>query len=75
MGSLPAKTVTALTAELSLMKIETDARRVVKDNIRRLYDLGTYKGKRHALGLPVNGQRTRNQIKTAQKLNKLDRRG
>ncbi len=75
MGTLPAKTVTALTAELSNMTIENDARRLVQENIKRLRDMGTYRGKRHAMNLPVRGQQTRNQIITARKLNKIDRRG
>ncbi|EAQ90506.1 hypothetical protein CHGG_02441 [Chaetomium globosum CBS 148.51] len=75
MGTLPPKTLTALTAELSTMNIESDARRVLQDNIKRLRDMGTYRGRRHAMGLPVRGQRTRNQIETARKLNKVERRG
>ena len=74
MGTLPQKTVTALTAELSTMTIETDARKIVQDNIRRLRDIGTYRGKRHSMGLPVRGQRTRNQTATARKLNSINRR-
>jgi small subunit ribosomal protein S13 len=73
MGTLPAKTVTALTAELSTMTIDNDARRVVQDNIKRLRDMGTYRGRRHAMGLPVRGQNTRNQISTARKLNIVER--
>ncbi|RYO81598.1 hypothetical protein DL764_009740 [Monosporascus ibericus] len=75
LGTLPAKTVTALTAELSTMTIENDARRIVQDNIKRLRDMGTYRGRRHAMGLPVRGQRTRTQIATARKLNTLERGG
>ncbi|KAK4219334.1 hypothetical protein QBC37DRAFT_409798 [Rhypophila decipiens] len=75
MGSLAPKTVTALTAELSTMKIENDARKEVQDNIKRLRDMGTYRGKRHGQNLPVRGQRTRTQIWTARKLNKIERRG
>lgn len=74
-GALSAKTVTALTAELSQMKIENDARRQLRDNIKRLKDMGSYRGRRHAMGLPVRGQKTRNQIYTARKLNRLERRG
>ncbi|RWA11256.1 hypothetical protein EKO27_g3852 [Xylaria grammica] len=44
MGTIPAKTVTALTAELSNMTIENDARRIVQDNIKRLRDMATYRG-------------------------------
>lgn len=75
LGSLPPKTITALTAELSTMTIENDARRIVQENIRRLRDMGTYRGKRHAMGLPVRGQNTRGQIYTARKLNKIERYG
>jgi len=74
-GTLPPKTVTALTAELSTMTIENDARKLVQDNIKRLRDMGTYRGRRHAMGLPVRGQRTRNQITNARRFNKVERKG
>jgi small subunit ribosomal protein S13 len=74
-GTLPPKTITALTAELSTMTIENDARKIVQDNIKRLRDIGTYRGRRHAMGLPVRGQRTRNQTETSRKLNRVERRG
>ncbi|KAI0167233.1 type I protein arginine N-methyltransferase Rmt1 [Pestalotiopsis sp. IQ-011] len=73
--TLPAKVQTSLTAELSTMTIDNDAKRIVQDNIRRLRDMGTYRGRRHAMGLPVRGQQTRNQIATARKLNVLERGG
>ncbi|KAF2740556.1 30S ribosomal protein-like protein S13 [Polyplosphaeria fusca] len=74
-GSLKNQQVLDLTAELSEMKIENDLRRQVQDNIRRLKDMGTYRGRRHAMGLPVRGQRTRTQITTARKLNRIERGG
>lgn len=74
-GSLAPRTVTSLTAELSQMTIETDARRLVQENIRRLKDMGSYRGRRHAMGLPVRGQRTRTQTITANKLNRVERKG
>ncbi|KAL1903137.1 hypothetical protein Sste5346_000421 [Sporothrix stenoceras] len=74
-GSLPAKTITSLTAELSNMTIENDARRIIQDNIKRLRDMGTYRGKRHAMNLPVRGQKTRTQIMSARKLNRIERAG
>lgn len=74
LGSLPQKTITALTAELSTMTVDNDARRIVQDNIKRLRDMGTYRGRRHAMGLPVRGQNTRNQVNTARKLNVVERR-
>ncbi|KJZ75541.1 hypothetical protein HIM_05004 [Hirsutella minnesotensis 3608] len=73
MGSLPPRTVTSLTAELSQMTIETDAKKIMQENIKRLRDIGSYRGRRHAMGLPVRGQRTRNQIATASKLNRIER--
>ncbi|PGH15696.1 hypothetical protein AJ79_02290 [Helicocarpus griseus UAMH5409] len=73
-SDLGNKQVLSLTAALSEMKIENDLRRQILDDIRRLKDTGTVRGRRHALGLPVRGQNTRSQIKTAIKLNKLDRR-
>ena len=39
-------------------------RREVSMNIKRLIDLGTWRGKRHRLGLPVRGQRTRTNART-----------
>lgn len=56
------KTIAALTADLTNMKIENELRREVKDNISRLRDMGTYRGRRHAMHLPVRGQRTRSQV-------------
>lgn len=61
-GDVPAKTITHLTAELSNMTIENDAKRKMREDIRRLRDMGSYRGRRHAMGLPVRGQRTRNQV-------------
>ena len=40
-------------------KVEGDLRREVNMNIRRLIDIGSYRGHRHRRGLPVRGQRTR----------------
>lgn len=62
-GSLTNKQVLDLTAELSNMTIENDLRRQLRDNIGRLRDMGSYRGRRHALGLPVRGQRTRTQVR------------
>ena len=40
-------------------KVEGDLRRELNMNIRRLIDIGSYRGQRHRRGLPVRGQRTR----------------
>ena len=44
--------------------VEGDLRREVSMNIKRLIDLGTWRGKRHRAGLPVRGQRTRTNART-----------
>jgi small subunit ribosomal protein S13 len=41
------------------VQVEGDLRRVINQNIRRLIDIGTYRGIRHRRGLPVRGQRTK----------------
>ncbi|MFO0568320.1 MAG: 30S ribosomal protein S13 [Polyangiaceae bacterium] len=45
-------------------KVEGDLRRDVQQNIKRLMDLGCYRGLRHRKGLPVNGQRTHTNART-----------
>ena len=45
-------------------KVEGDLRREVLMNIKRLMDLGCYRGLRHRKGLPVNGQRTHTNART-----------
>jgi small subunit ribosomal protein S13 len=53
-----------LREQVSKAPIEGDLRREVSMNIKRLIDLGTWRGKRHRLGLPVRGQRTRTNART-----------
>jgi small subunit ribosomal protein S13 len=45
-------------------KVEGDLRREVAMNIKRLMDLGSYRGLRHRRGLPVHGQRTHTNART-----------
>jgi len=75
LGDLPGPALTALTASLTALTIENDLRRRIVEDITRLRDMGSYRGRRHAMGLPVRGQRTRTQILTARKLNRIERRG
>ena len=57
--------VTALRSYIdSNYQIEGDLRRLESMNIKRLADIGTYRGRRHRLGLPVRGQRTRTNART-----------
>jgi small subunit ribosomal protein S13 len=48
----------------SSYKVEGDLRREIQQNIKRLMDLGCYRGLRHRRGLPVNGQRTHTNART-----------
>jgi small subunit ribosomal protein S13 len=45
-------------------KIEGELREIVADNIKRLKDIGSYRGMRHVKSLPVRGQRTRSNART-----------
>ena len=45
-------------------QVEGDLRRWEAMNIKRLMDIGTYRGRRHRMGLPVRGQRTRTNART-----------
>ena len=56
--------VTALRAQISRLTVEGDLRREVSMNIKRLMDLGCYRGIRHRRGLPLRGQRTRTNART-----------
>lgn len=53
-----------IRAEIQKYSIEGDLRREVSMNIKRLMDLGTYRGIRHRRGLPVRGQRTNTNART-----------
>jgi len=61
-GALSDAQINDLAEQLSTMTLENDLRRQVRDNIKRLRDMGSYRGRRHAMGLPVRGQRTRTQV-------------
>ena len=50
--------------EVGRMTIEGDLRREISINIKRLMDLGCYRGFRHRRGLPMRGQRTRTNART-----------
>jgi small subunit ribosomal protein S13 len=56
--------VTALRGAVENYQVEGDLRRLESMNIKRLVDIGTYRGRRHRLGLPVRGQRTRTNART-----------
>jgi len=57
--------VTALRGAIEASyQVEGDLRRLESMNIKRLIDIGTYRGRRHRMGLPVRGQRTRTNART-----------
>ena len=53
-----------LRVEVTKFAVEGDLRREVSLNIKRLMDLGSYRGTRHRRGLPCRGQRTRTNART-----------
>ena len=56
--------VDRLRLEVAKFTVEGDLRRQVSMSIKRLMDLGTYRGIRHRKGLPLRGQRTRTNART-----------
>lgn len=64
-GDLDQEEVARLRAEIDgSYQVEGDLRREVALNIKRLVDLGNYRGVRHRRGLPVHGQRTKTNART-----------
>ena len=53
-----------LREQIGTYIVEGDLRREVSMNIKRLMDLGAYRGTRHRKGLPVRGQNTKNNART-----------
>jgi len=56
--------LTRIRSEVAKYTIEGDLRRMQTNNIKRLMDIGCYRGIRHRRGLPVRGQNTRNNART-----------
>jgi small subunit ribosomal protein S13 len=54
----------SLRTEIAKITVEGDLRRVITMNIKRLMDLGCYRGLRHRRGLPLRGQRTKTNART-----------
>ncbi len=61
---LPDEKLDMLRTEVARFTVEGDLRREVGISIKRLMDLGCYRGIRHRRGLPVRGQRTRTNGRT-----------
>lgn len=47
-GDIPPAKISQLTAELTKMQIDMDLRRKIREDIKRLRDIGSYRGRRHA---------------------------
>lgn len=63
-SSLSVEDVQKITAEMENYLTEGDLLRKVREDIQRLREIGTYRGLRHARGLPVRGQRTKSNART-----------
>jgi small subunit ribosomal protein S13 len=56
--------IESIRSEITKYTVEGDLRRTVSMNIKRLMDLGCYRGIRHRRGMPLRGQRTRTNART-----------
>lgn len=63
-ADLTEDTLDLLRSEIAKLMVEGDLRREINLNIKRLLDLGCYRGLRHRRNLPVNGQRTKTNART-----------
>lgn len=63
-SALTEAQIEALRVAVAKITVEGDLRRVISMNIKRLMDLGCYRGIRHRRGLPLRGQRTKTNART-----------
>ncbi|MCA8837557.1 MAG: 30S ribosomal protein S13 [Gammaproteobacteria bacterium] len=63
-GDIDEATLLGLRNLVTAERVEGDLRREVSMNVKRLIDLGCYRGQRHRRGLPVRGQSTRTNART-----------
>ena len=61
---LSEEDLSKIRVEVANYRVEGDLRREVALNIKRLMEIGCYRGVRHKKGLPVNGQRTKTNART-----------
>jgi len=64
MGELTEEQVDSIRTEVGKLTVEGDLRREISINIKRLMDLGCYRGLRHRRNLPVRGQRSKTNART-----------
>ena len=70
-SDLTEEQMQSVRAEVGKFIVEGDLRREISTNIKRLMDLGTYRGIRHRKGLPLRGQKTKNNSRTRKGPRKL----
>lgn len=63
-GELTSEEVSRITKVLDGYKVEGDLKKEIGENIKRLKDIGSYRGIRHSRNLPSRGQRTRTNART-----------
>lgn len=63
-GDLTEAEINKVQKAIEQFKVEGDLKREIAQNIKRLEDIGSYRGIRHRKGLPVRGQRTRSNART-----------
>lgn len=63
-NKLTEEEVTKIQKAVEKFRIEGDLRREVQENIKRLHEIGAYRGLRHSRNLPARGQRTRSNART-----------
>ena len=63
-GDLSEQQLDSVRSEVTKLTVEGDLRREVNMNIKRLTEIGCYRGLRHRRGMPVHGQRTRTNART-----------
>jgi small subunit ribosomal protein S13 len=63
-ADLSESEIDSLRNEVTKLSVEGDLRREISMNIKRLLDLGCYRGMRHRKGLPLRGQRTKTNART-----------
>ena len=64
MGDLSEGILDKIRSEITKLNVEGDLRREINLNIKRLLDLGCYRGLRHRRNLPLRGQRTKTNART-----------
>ncbi len=63
-ADLTDEEITGIRQEIGEMKVEGELRSEIQMNIKRLMDIGCYRGVRHRKGLPLRGQTTKNNART-----------